>query len=106
MGAGEWTGSAGRRGVGAHWLGGALETAKFLVEARHISGLGIDTLSVDYGPSKDYPVHRYTAPHNVYHLENVANLGRAPEAGGLVVVAPVKLEGGSGGPVRIFVLVR
>ena len=96
--------NADRKGV-MHFPGFALDTVKFLVEARKIAGLGIDTLSVDYGPSDKYPVHRYTAPHDVYHLENVALEG-APAAGAIVVVAPAKLEGGSGGPVRIYALVR
>jgi len=89
-----------------HFPGFALDTAQFLVQARKVVGLGIDTLSVDYGPSKDFPIHHFTARNNVYHLENVANLGQAPEAGAIVVVAPAKLEGGSGGPVRIFVLLK
>jgi len=89
-----------------HFPGYALETVKFLVQARKIAGLGIDTLSVDYGPSNDFPVHHFTAKNNVYHLENVANLGQAPEAGAIVIVAPAKLEGGSGGPVRILALLK
>jgi kynurenine formamidase len=89
-----------------HFPGFGLEAVKFLVQSRKIAALGIDTLSVDYGPSKDFPVHHFTAKNNVYHLENVANLGQAPEAGAIVVVAPAKLEGGSGGPVRIFALLK
>ncbi len=86
--------------------GFSLEAAKLLVEGRGIVGLGIDTLSVDYGPSKTYPVHRYTAARSVYHLENVADLSRVPEAGAILVAAPAKLAGGSGGPVRILALVK
>jgi len=89
-----------------HFPGFSLEAAKFLVEARSVVGLGIDTLSIDYGPSRDFPVHQYNLAHGLYHLENVANLDRAPQAGALVMVAPMKLEGGSGGPVRIFALLR
>ncbi|MDP9263343.1 MAG: cyclase family protein [Acidobacteriota bacterium] len=89
-----------------HFPGFLLETVKFLVEARNIYGLGIDTMSVDYGASDTYPVHLYTAKHNVYHLENVADLSAVPEAGALLVAAPAKLAGGSGGPVRILALVR
>jgi kynurenine formamidase len=89
-----------------HVPGFALETVKFLVQARTIAGLGIDTLSVDYGPSKDFPIHHFTAKNDVYHLENVANLNLVPEAGSIVVVAPAKLEGGSGGPARIFALLK
>ncbi len=89
-----------------HFPGYSLDAAKFLVEARNALGLGIDTLSIDYGPSKDFPVHQYTLSHSLYHLENVANLDRTPVDGAILVVAPMKLEGGSGSPVRIFALVR
>jgi kynurenine formamidase len=97
--------NADAKGV-MHFPGYSEDAAKFLVEARNVLGLGIDTLSIDYGPSKDFAVHRYTLAHSLYHLENVANLDRAPADGAIVVVAPMKLEGGSGGPVRIFALVR
>jgi kynurenine formamidase len=89
-----------------HFPGYSLDAAKFLVEGRNVLGLGIDTLSIDYGPSKDFPVHHYTLVHSLYHLENVADLGSVPASGSTVVVAPMKLENGSGAPVRIFVLVR
>jgi kynurenine formamidase len=97
--------NADAKGV-MHFPGYSEEAAKFLVEGRNVLGLGIDTLSIDYGPSKDFAVHQYTLAHSLYHLENVANLDRAPAHGAIVVVAPMKLEGGSGGPVRIFALVR
>jgi kynurenine formamidase len=61
---------------------------------------------VDYGPSQDFAVHQYTMAHSVYHLENVASLDRLPAKDAMVVVAPMKLEGGSGGPVRILALVQ
>ena len=89
-----------------HFPGYSLDAARFLVEARNALAVGIDTLSIDYGQSKDYPVHHYTLSHSLYQLENVANLDRAPVRGGIVVVAPAKLEGGSDAPVRIFALVR
>jgi len=89
-----------------HFPGYSEDAAKFLVTARNVLGLGIDTLSVDYGPSRDFAVHQFTLAHSVYHLENVANLERVPATGGIVVVAPMKLEGGSGGPVRILALLR
>jgi kynurenine formamidase len=89
-----------------HFPGYSEDAAKFLVEGRQTLALGIDTLSVDYGPSKNFEVHRYTLAHSLYHLENVANLDLVPETGATVVVAPMKLEGGSGGPVRILALVR
>jgi kynurenine formamidase len=89
-----------------HFPGYSADAAKFLIEGRNTLGLGIDTLNIDYGPSKDFPVRQYTLAHSVYQLENVANLERTPATGGMVVVAPTKLENGSSGPVRLLALVR
>lgn len=97
--------NADARGM-MHFPGFSLEAAKFLVEARGVIGFGIDTLSIDYGPSKNFEVHQYSLGRGLYHLENVANLDRTPPTGAMAVVAPMKLAGGSGGPVRILALVR
>jgi kynurenine formamidase len=89
-----------------HFPGYSQDAAKFLVEGRNALGLGIDTMSIDHGAPKDFPVRQYTLAHSVYQLENVANLDRVPATGGMVVVAPTKLESGSSGPVRILALVK
>ena len=89
-----------------HFPGYATDSARFLVEGRTAIGLGIDTLSIDYGPSKDFPVHKYALSHSLYQLENVANLAQAPEFGATVVVAPSKLQGESGALVRILALTK
>ena len=89
-----------------HFPGYSAETARFLAEGRTVIGLGIDTLSLDYGPSKDFPVHKYALSHSLYQLENVANLEQAPEFGATVVVAPSKLAGQSDAPVRILALMK
>jgi kynurenine formamidase len=94
-----------KKGV-MHFPGYSEDAAKFLVEARLALALGIDTLSVDPGSSRTLAVHQYTLAHSVYHLENVANLERVPDAGAVVVVAPMKLEGQVDGPVRILALTR
>jgi kynurenine formamidase len=86
-----------------HFPGFSVESAKLLI-ARGAVGLGIDTLSIDYGASKDFEVHHIDLPAGLYNLENLANLDQLPEAGAFVIAAPIKLEGGSGGPVRVFAL--
>ena len=88
-----------------HFPGYSLEAAKLLVDSRGAVGIGIDTLSVDFGPSQDYEVHRFCASRGVYGLENVANPGQVPPAGAIAAVLPMKLENGSGAPVRIVALV-
>jgi kynurenine formamidase len=71
---------------------------------RGASGLGCDTMSVDFGASEDYAVHRVALGAGLYHLENLTDLSELPESGASLVVAPIKLEGGSGGAVRVFAL--
>jgi kynurenine formamidase len=97
--------NADKKGV-MHFPGYSERAAKFLVEGRAVLALGIDTLSVDPGSAKTMTVHEYTLAHSVYHVENVANLERVPDAGAVVVVAPMKLEGEVDGPVRILALTR
>jgi len=86
-----------------HFPGFSAEAVKLLIE-RRVTGLGCDTLSVDYGASGDYAVHHLALGAGLYHLENLADLSELPETGASLVVAPIKLEGGSGGPVRVFAL--
>jgi kynurenine formamidase len=86
-----------------HFPGFSVEAAKMLVE-RGVSGLGCDTLSIDYGASEDFSVHHLALGAGLYHLENLSDLSAVPETGAFLVVAPIKLEGGSGGPVRVFAL--
>jgi kynurenine formamidase len=86
-----------------HFPGFSVEAVKLLIE-RGVAGLGIDTLSVDYGASKDFAVHHLSHGAGLYHVENLADLSAVPEAGASAVVAPINLEGGSGGPARVFAL--
>ena len=86
-----------------HFPGYSVEAAKLLIE-RGARALGIDTMSIDYGPSQNFEVHRIDLPAGLFNLENVASLDRLPESGAFLIVAPIKLEGGSGGAVRIFAL--
>ena len=85
-----------------HFPGCSEEAAQFLVTDRVIRGIGIDDFSVDYGLSLDFPVHKIVNGAGKYHLENVANAHLLPPVGAYLIVAPIKIAGGSGGQVRIF----
>jgi len=87
-----------------HFPGFSVEAAKLMIE-RKVSGLGCDTMSIDYGASADFAVHHLALGSGLYHLENLADLSALPETGAFLVAAPIKLEGGSGGPVRVFALI-
>jgi len=86
-----------------HFPGFSVEAAKLLI-SRRVSGLGCDTLSIDYGTSADFAVHHLALGAGLYHLENLADMSEVPEASAVLIVAPIKLEGGSGGAVRVFAL--
>jgi kynurenine formamidase len=86
-----------------HFPGFSIQAANLLIE-RKVSGLGCDTLSIDFGASGDFAVHHLTLGTGLYHLENLADLSELPETGAFLIVAPIKLAGGSGGPVRVFAL--
>lgn len=87
-----------------HFPGFSKEAAEFLVKERRIDGIGIDTASIDYGPSQDFVVHQIINGANLYGLENIANLERLPAKGAIVLALPIKIKGGTGGPVRIIAI--
>jgi kynurenine formamidase len=86
-----------------HFPGLSAEAAKLLI-SRRVNGIGCDTLSTDYGVSEDFAVHHLVLGAGLYQLENLSDLSEVPEAGAFLIVAPIKLEGGSGGAVRVFAI--
>jgi kynurenine formamidase len=84
-----------------HFPGIGAEAAQWLVDNRGIVAVGIDTPSIDRGQSVDFRAHVILYAENIAGFENVANLDLLPEQGSFVVALPMKIEGGSGGPLRI-----
>lgn len=80
------------------------DAAQFLVEERGVKALGVDTASIDYGRSTDFKVHRIAAAQQVYGLENLTNLEALSSTGFTVIALPMKIAGGSGGPVRVIAM--
>src|SRR5204862_6448112 len=62
--------------------------------------IGIDTASIDHGPSRDFRAHRALTNANVPIFENLAGLGTLPPRGAVFIGLPMKIRGGSGGPLR------
>ncbi|GMG88343.1 cyclase family protein [Biformimicrobium ophioploci] len=94
-----------RRGKAAvdalHFPGLHPDAARFLADERDIDAVGLDTPSIDYGQSKDFMAHRILFEKNIPAFENLANLDKLPDKGAYVIALPMKIEGGSGGPLRI-----
>jgi kynurenine formamidase len=86
-----------------HFPGLAEDGARLLVE-RGIAGVGLDTPSIDHGPSQDFIAHRVLMGADVYALENLADLSAIPPRGATVYALPMKIGGGSGAPVRVLAL--
>ena len=88
-----------------HFPGVGEAAARLLLEDRGAGLLGIDTASVDYGRSTDFIVHRIGAAAGAPNLENVADLSALPPTGFLLAALPMKIEGGTGAPVRIVAMI-
>ncbi len=84
-----------------HFPGIDPAAATWIAANRKISVLGLDTASIDRGQSQYFEVHRILFKAGICALENVANLDRLPSKGFEVIALPMKIQGGSGAPVRI-----
>jgi len=87
-----------------HYPGFSPAAAEFLVRERNIVGIGVDTLSLDFGASKDFKTHLTVLPAGKYGLENLANLGSVPPSRATIIVGGPKHKGASGGPARVMAI--
>lgn len=87
-----------------HFPGISAEAAHALVD-RGVAAVGIDTASLDHGPSRDFLAHRILMEAGIPGFENVADLDAVPPRGADVIALPMKIAGGSGAPLRIVAVV-
>jgi kynurenine formamidase len=96
--------------TGPHTPGFSVECARWLAEESPFVGVGVETVGTDAGAAHSFdpafPCHTFLLGANKYGLTQLANLASLPPTGAVVVVAPLKIEGGSGSPVRVFALVE
>lgn len=88
-----------------HFPGISPEAAQWILDKRDIDAVGIDTPSIDYGQSKLFETHQVLYPAQMPGFENIAHLEELPEAGSYVLALPMKIEGGSGAPLRIIAFI-
>jgi kynurenine formamidase len=89
-----------------HFPGLHPEAARWLTANRSIKAIGLDTASIDYGQSTLFESHRILFDKNIPALENVANLDKLPVRRFSVIALPMKIKGGSGGPLRIVAILN
>jgi kynurenine formamidase len=82
------------------------DAAKFLATKRKIKAVGLDTPSIDFGGSKIFETHQILFEKNIPGFENVANLDKLPTKGFIIIALPMKIKGGSGGPLRIVAFIQ
>ena len=88
-----------------HFPGFHVEAVQMLLEEAEVVGVGVDTLSIDFGPSQDFITHYTGLPAGRWALEGMANLDRLPPVGATLIVGAPKHKGGTGGPARLIALV-
>ncbi len=105
---GEYLGTAklGSAGVAElHFPGLHPDAAQWLVSNRSLGAVGIDTASIDYGQSRLFGSHVALMTRGVPALENIARLDAVPAVGAQLIALPMKIKGGSGGPVRVVAFI-
>jgi len=88
-----------------HFPGLDPEAAKWLVANRTIKSIGLDTPSIDFGQSTHFESHQVLFAAEIPAFENLANLDELPTTGFVIIALPMKIAGGSGGPLRIVAIV-
>ena len=88
-----------------HFPGLHPEAARWLVAHRSINAIGLDTPSIDFGQSTHFESHRVLFAADIPAFENLTRLGELPATGFVVIAMPIKIAGGSGGPLRIAAIV-
>ncbi len=95
---------------GAHTPGPTQQTVEWLIRERDVQGFGVETINTDAGQSYawplPYPCHTLMHGANKYGLQCLKNLDQLPPQGALILSAPLKIEQGSGSPLRVLALVQ
>jgi kynurenine formamidase len=78
------------------------EAVQYLLKEREITGIALDTPSIDYGKSKDFIVHQILFTADKLALENIACLDKLPPTGATLYVIPMLIKDGTGAPARVF----
>jgi kynurenine formamidase len=98
------------RGAGAvaklHFPGLSPDAARWLTGNRTIKAIGLDTPSIDYGQSTLFESHQILFAKNIPAFENLGDMSELPAQGFLVIAMPMKIGGGSGGPLRVAAIVK
>ena len=95
--------------TGQHTPGPDAKVVQFLVDERQVLGFGTEAIGTDAGQAQylrpPYPCHYFMHGNGRYGLQCLANLDLLPPTGAVVICPPLKIENGSGSPLRVLALV-
>ena len=94
---------------GPHVPGPNADAVRFLVEERDVNGWGVEAVGTDAGQAfsfePPFPAHALMHGSNKFGLASLCNLDKLPATGAVIIAAPLKIEKGSGSPLRVLALV-
>lgn len=94
---------------GAHTPGPTQEAVEWLIKERNVHGFGVETINTDAGQAfgwpLPYPCHTLMHGNGRFGLQCLNNLDKLPPTGSVIIAAPLKIEHGSGSPLRVLALV-
>jgi kynurenine formamidase len=94
---------------GSSWPGVTVECSQYLASLPELRGYGCEHVGIDWGRAYEldpmYPMHHYLLGAGKYGLASLGDLSALPERGAALVVAPMRIAGGSGAPTRVYALV-
>ncbi|WP_343665899.1 cyclase family protein [Paraburkholderia tropica] len=95
---------------GAHTPGPTQAAVEWLINERQVHGFGVETINTDAGQAYawpvPYPCHTLMHGSNRYGLQCLKNLDQLPPTGAVIVSAPLKIQAGSGSPLRVLAMVQ
>ena len=93
---------------GSHSPGPSPECIDYLL-SRGIVGWGTQCIGTDAGMagkfSPPYPAHNFLHRDNCFGLASLCNLDQLPPKGAILIAAPLRIEHGTGSPIRALALV-
>jgi len=89
-----------------HFPGISPEAARWISDNRQIKAVGLDTASIDYGQSTMFETHRILFAKDIPAFENLGDLDGLPAKGFNIIALPMKIRGGSGGPLRVVAILK
>ncbi|CAH1798666.1 unnamed protein product [Owenia fusiformis] len=85
-----------------HFPGFGAPAVKWAIDNRNVKGFVTDAVSCDVGQATGFPAHQAVCDAGKWCVENAANVERIPATGSEIYAMPIKIENGTGAPIRLY----